>query len=78
MLQSGFDTMNLGWFIVPIEELQVRISKLRCTSVSEDFFILTNSADPDEMPCYVVFHLGLHCLPNYLLMVSSVQSVKAE
>ena len=25
-----------------------------------------NSADPDEMPLYVAFHLGLHCLPKYI------------
>ena len=29
-------------------------------------FILANSADPDEMPHYAAFHLGLHCLPKYL------------
>ena len=28
--------------------------------------ILANSADPDEMQQYAVFHLGLHCLPKYL------------
>ena len=28
-------------------------------------FILANSADPDEMPHYAAFHLGLHCLPKY-------------
>ena len=28
----------------------------------EDLFYLTNSVDPDEMPDYVAFHLGLHCL----------------
>ena len=22
-------------------------------------------ADPDEMPHYAIFHLGLHCLPKY-------------
>ena len=26
-------------------------------------FVLANSADPDEMPPYAAFHLGLHCLP---------------
>ena len=31
------------------------------------FFFFVNSADPDEMPHYVAFHLGLHCLPKYLL-----------
>ena len=31
--------------------------------LSEDlFFTLTNSVDPDEMPHYATFHLGVHCL----------------
>ena len=29
-------------------------------------FILANSADSDEIPPNVAFHLGLDCLPNYL------------
>ena len=29
-------------------------------------FILSNSADSDEMLPYVLFQLGLHCLPKYL------------
>ena len=28
--------------------------------------ILANSEDPDEMPQYAAFHLGLHCLSKYL------------
>ena len=28
-------------------------------------FVIANSADPDEMPHYAAFHLGLHCLPKY-------------
>ena len=28
-------------------------------------FVLANSADLDEMPHYVTFHLSLHCLPMY-------------
>ena len=28
--------------------------------------ILANSYNPDEMPHYAAFHLGLHCLPKYL------------
>ena len=35
---------------------------------SEDCFSLANSADPDEMPPYVAFHLGLHCLPKYIFL----------
>ena len=31
-------------------------------------FVLTNSADPDEMPHYAAFQLGLLCLPKYLFM----------
>ena len=27
--------------------------------------VLANSADPDEMPHYAAFHLGLHYLPKY-------------
>ena len=46
----------------------------RCISVPEDCFILANSADPDEMQPYVVFHRGLHCLPKYLF--TSIQNVK--
>ena len=29
--------------------------------------ILANSADPDEMRPYAAFHLGLHCLPKYII-----------
>ena len=28
-------------------------------------FVLANSVNPDEMPHYAAFHLGLHCLPKY-------------
>ena len=28
--------------------------------------VTANSADPDELPHYVEFHLGFHCLPKYL------------
>ena len=38
-------------------------------------FVSANSEDPDEMPHYVAFHLGLHCLPKYLFRVSGVQRV---
>ena len=34
--------------------------------------ILANSADPDEMPPYAAFGLGLHCLLKYLYTVKSV------
>ena len=28
-------------------------------------FLTLNSEDPDEMPHYATFHLGLHCLYKY-------------
>ena len=37
-------------------------------------FILTNNADPDEMPPNVAFLLGLHYLPKYLF--TSIQNEK--
>ena len=30
----------------------------------EIVFIIVNSADPDVMPPYVAFHLGLNCFPT--------------
>ena len=38
----------------------------------EIVFTFVNSADPHEMPHYAAFHLGLHCLPKYLFMVSGI------
>ena len=37
-------------------------------------FILANSADPDEMPLNVAFHLNLHFLSKFLF--TSIQSEK--
>ena len=34
-----------------------------CLKIS---FTFANSVDPDEMQCYATFHLGLHCLQNYM------------
>ena len=41
----------------------------------EIVFILTNSADPEEIPPYAVFHKGLHCLPKVLFTVSRMKRV---
>ena len=44
-------------------------------SVAEDFvFTLANSADPCKIQLYAAFHLGLHCLPKYL--ITGIQNVK--
>ena len=58
-------TIKPGWSIVFIEGPQVIIFKKYFLSFSEDLFVLANSADPDEMPHYAAFHLGLHCLSKY-------------
>ena len=47
-----------------IKGSQVIISAKNCISLKIDF-VLANSADPDEMPHYAAFHLGLHCWPKY-------------
>ena len=39
-------------------------------------FILANSADPDEMPHSVPFHLGFHCLQKY--QFSGFKSTKGK
>ena len=54
----------MGLPIVYFKELQVEFSKLWSVSVHK-VLILANSADPDEMQHYAVFHLGLRCLPKY-------------
>ena len=37
---------------------------------------LANSADPDEMLPYATFHLGLHCMPKYL--ITGIQNEKVN
>ena len=39
------------------------LTKLSGSEHANIVFILVNSADPDEMPLFMVFHQGLHCLP---------------
>ena len=45
---------------------QVKISKNDILMSLKFTFSLANSADPDEMPLYAAFHLGLHFLLKYL------------
>ena len=56
-----FGTTNLGWSIIYIKGSHVTISIL---SLKIALF-LANSVDPDEMPHFAAFHLGLHCLLKY-------------
>ena len=59
-------TIKTGWTIVYIEGSQVIISKNNIVFLSLKIdFVLVISADSDEMPHYVTFHLGLHCLSKY-------------
>ena len=39
-------------------------------------FVLANSADPNEMSHYATFHLGLHCLPKYIVPILGVSSLQ--
>ena len=51
---------------VYIEVSQVIIYKKNIVFLSlKVYFVLANSADPDEMLHYAAFHLGLHCLQKY-------------
>ena len=44
---------------------QVIISPQNIVFLSQNIdFGLANSSDPDEMPHYVAFYLGLQCLPK--------------
>ena len=61
-----FDTICMEFSI----GLSVKISIKWCNSVHDDCFILAKSADPDKMPHYAAFRLGLHCLPKYPFAVS--------
>ena len=57
-------TIKSGWSIVYIKGLWVKISKIMIVFLSPKInFVLAKSADPDELPHYEVFHLGLHYLP---------------
>ena len=38
-------------------------------------FTLSNGGDPDEMPHYVAFHLGLHCQSKYFILYTKDTSV---
>ena len=65
-LSIKLHAIKSGWSIVYMEGLQFMISKKNFVfhSLKIDF-VLANSADPDEMPHYAAFHLGLHCLLKY-------------
>ena len=63
-ISKKFDTIKSGWSVLYMEGLRMIISKTYSIPFSEIIFILANSVDPDTMPPYAAFHLGLHCLPK--------------
>ena len=56
------DTVNSGWSIVyKLRGHRLQFLKnIVFLSLKSDF-VLTNSADPDEIRPYAAFHLVLHC-----------------
>ena len=54
----------MEWSNLYFKGFPVKISIKQCISVLK-IFILAKSVDPDEMPSYVAFNLGLHCFPKY-------------
>ena len=60
------DTITLGWFIVYIKE-SYRVDfnfQKNIVFLFLKIIFQADSVDPDEMPQYVAFHLGHHCLPK--------------
>ena len=60
-----FYTVNPGWSIYTMRKSLVMSSKNIVFVSLKNAFRLVNSADPDEMPHSVAFHLGIHCLQKY-------------
>ena len=56
------NTIKLEWSIVYIEGSSVNFQKIFFFLSLMIDFILANSANPDEMPPYAAFHLGLNFL----------------
>ena len=61
------DTITLEWSIVYIKGSQVIF-----ISIFENRFASANSVDPDEVPRFTAFHLGLHCLSKYAIRTESL------
>ena len=57
------DTISMELSLWCFDELPFKMSIKQWVFLSlKIVFILANSEDPDEMPPYVAFHLGLHSL----------------
>ena len=53
------------------------ISIFKYIFVPKYCFNLANNADPDGMSHYATFHMGLHCLPKYLLAGISNEELRS-
>ena len=60
------DTITMELSIMYFKGLQVKISLKLYIFCHQDCFIVSNSADPDEMLPYAAFHLNFHCFLKYL------------
>ena len=71
-------TSNLGWSIVYTEGSRVIIFPKEQLNVSftEDRCCHSKQCRPDEMPHYVAFYLGLHCLPKCSFRGSGLKMAK--
>ena len=67
-IKSEWSTVNIEGGRSPLIFSQ---KKYGISSLKLDF-VLANSADPDEMPLYAAFHLGLQCLQNTRYGVSGL------
>ena len=61
------DTISMELSLCIIKASWLKILKRLVLLSLKIVFTFLNSADTDEMPPYAAFHLGLHCLPKYLL-----------
>ena len=60
------DTISMELSILYFKKLSVKLFLNDVFLFPKIVFNFANSADPDEMPTYAAYHLGLHCLPKYL------------
>ena len=58
--------IGMGKSILCFKESQIGIGQFWCIFVPENCFYINKHVDPDEMPHYAAFHLGLPCLLKYL------------
>ena len=55
------DTISMDLSILYFKGHRSKFLKIEHISVPEDcFYLMANSADPDEMPHYAAFYLGLY------------------